>query len=184
MKKLHLGTMSFGFDSKDEVTHQLATAFNMYLLSLVSPLLVAHDFRPAYEHVVLAHFRHVSTTGAPLATRHPWTMRYVFTCARRCPLPCPLQQCHKRRRFRDPPSFLSGRSRYRSMDRIRRPYARILGSRIELMTPVGQTIAFEMRGLFPFTSESKRMRIVVREVQTQETTFLQKGADVVMAKIV
>jgi hypothetical protein len=27
MKKLHMGTMSFGFDSMDEVAHQLATAF-------------------------------------------------------------------------------------------------------------------------------------------------------------
>jgi len=27
MKKLHMGTMSYGFDSMDEVTHQLAMAF-------------------------------------------------------------------------------------------------------------------------------------------------------------
>ena len=27
MKKLHMGTMSYGFDSMDEVTHQLALAF-------------------------------------------------------------------------------------------------------------------------------------------------------------
>jgi phospholipid-translocating ATPase len=27
MKKLHMGTMSYGFDSMDEVSHQLAMAF-------------------------------------------------------------------------------------------------------------------------------------------------------------
>jgi len=27
MKKLHMGTMSYGFDSMDEVAHQLASAF-------------------------------------------------------------------------------------------------------------------------------------------------------------
>jgi hypothetical protein len=27
MKKLHLGTMSFGYDTMDEVIHQLNTAF-------------------------------------------------------------------------------------------------------------------------------------------------------------
>jgi phospholipid-translocating ATPase len=27
MKRLHMGTMSFGADTMDEVTHQLATAF-------------------------------------------------------------------------------------------------------------------------------------------------------------
>jgi len=28
MKKLHMGTMAYGFDSMDEVAHQLATAFD------------------------------------------------------------------------------------------------------------------------------------------------------------
>lgn len=29
MKKLHMGTMSYGFDSMDEVAHQLAVAFGL-----------------------------------------------------------------------------------------------------------------------------------------------------------
>jgi phospholipid-translocating ATPase len=29
MKKLHMGTMSYGFDSMDEVAHQLASAFGV-----------------------------------------------------------------------------------------------------------------------------------------------------------
>ena len=29
LKKLHLGTMSYGFDSMDEVSHQLALAFGV-----------------------------------------------------------------------------------------------------------------------------------------------------------
>jgi hypothetical protein len=29
MKKLHMGTMSYGFDSMDEVAHQLAIAFGV-----------------------------------------------------------------------------------------------------------------------------------------------------------
>ena len=41
-----------------------------------------------------------------------------------------------------------------------------------------------MLDIFPFTSESKRMGIVVRDSQSGEITFLQKGADVVMARIV
>lgn len=28
MKKLHMGTMSYGYDSMDEVAHQLSMAFN------------------------------------------------------------------------------------------------------------------------------------------------------------
>lgn len=57
-------------------------------------------------------------------------------------------------------------------------------TRIELQTPEGNHVEYEVLELFPFTSESKRMGIVVREVSSGEITFLQKGADVVMARIV
>jgi len=57
-------------------------------------------------------------------------------------------------------------------------------TKIELQTPQGTTIVFEVLELFPFTSESKRMGIVVRDMQSGEITFMQKGADVVMTKIV
>ena len=56
--------------------------------------------------------------------------------------------------------------------------------RIELQTPNGSRLKFDILDIFPFTSESKRMGIVVRDTQTGDITFLQKGADVVMAKIV
>ena len=57
-------------------------------------------------------------------------------------------------------------------------------TRITLRTPQNTDISFDVLELFPFTSESKRMGIVVRDCQSGEITFLQKGADVVMAKIV
>lgn len=57
-------------------------------------------------------------------------------------------------------------------------------TRIELQTPTGSRISFDVLEIFPFTSESKRMGIIVRDAQTGEVTFLQKGADVVMTKIV
>lgn len=55
---------------------------------------------------------------------------------------------------------------------------------ITLQTPEGTRLEYAVLDIFPFTSESKRMGIVVRETSTNEITFLQKGADVVMAKIV
>jgi phospholipid-translocating ATPase len=57
-------------------------------------------------------------------------------------------------------------------------------TRMELQTPVGARLVFDVLEIFPFTSESKRMGIVVRDQKNGEITFLQKGADVVMAKIV
>jgi phospholipid-translocating ATPase len=57
-------------------------------------------------------------------------------------------------------------------------------TRIKLRTPSGATLAYDVLEIFPFTSESKRMGIVVRDTASGELSFLQKGADVVMARIV
>jgi phospholipid-translocating ATPase len=55
---------------------------------------------------------------------------------------------------------------------------------MQLRTPSNTILSFEILELFPFTSESKRMGIVVRDRDSGEITFFQKGADVVMAPIV
>lgn len=57
-------------------------------------------------------------------------------------------------------------------------------TRMELQTPTGARLTYDILDIFPFTSESKRMGIVVRDAHTGEVLFLQKGADVVMARIV
>lgn len=51
---------------------------------------------------------------------------------------------------------------------------------ITLRTPSNTLLKFEILQLFPFTSESKRMSIIVRDTETGEITFYEKGADVVM----
>lgn len=43
---------------------------------------------------------------------------------------------------------------------------------------------FQILQIFPFTSETKRMGIILKDLQTGEITFYLKGADVVMATIV
>ena len=57
-------------------------------------------------------------------------------------------------------------------------------TRIELTGRSGQKLSFEVLEIFPFTSETKRMGIVIRETSTGEVTFYEKGADAVMARIV
>lgn len=57
-------------------------------------------------------------------------------------------------------------------------------TKMQLQTPEGTRMDFEILEIFPFTSESKRMGIVVRDVSSNDIFFLQKGADVVMTKIV
>ncbi|KAI1902011.1 hypothetical protein AGOR_G00040320 [Albula goreensis] len=55
---------------------------------------------------------------------------------------------------------------------------------MQLRTPAGQILTFNILQIFPFTSESKRMGIIVREETTGDITFYMKGADVVMGSIV
>ena len=43
---------------------------------------------------------------------------------------------------------------------------------------------FDILHVFPFTSETKRMGIIIRDCLTGEISFFMKGADVVMSKIV
>lgn len=45
-------------------------------------------------------------------------------------------------------------------------------------------LRFQILQMFPFTSESKRMGIIVRDLNSDEITFYLKGADVVMSSIV
>ena len=47
-----------------------------------------------------------------------------------------------------------------------------------------QSFTFDILAIFPFTSESKRMGIIVRDRKTGATAFVQKGADVIMSKLV
>lgn len=45
-------------------------------------------------------------------------------------------------------------------------------------------LKFQILQMFPFTSESKRMGIIVRDVNSGEITFYLKGADIIMSSIV
>lgn len=55
---------------------------------------------------------------------------------------------------------------------------------MKLKTPNGQIVSYTILQIFPFTSESKRMGIIVKDDKTNEILFYMKGADVVMASIV
>ncbi|KAH7927189.1 phospholipid-translocating P-type ATPase [Leucogyrophana mollusca] len=165
MKKLHMGTMSYGFDSMDEVAHQLATAFG----------------------ADQSHAKHGSiATGAQLATRG---RRDLSSRLRDVVLSLAL--CHNV----TPVSNDDGTITYQasSPDEVAIvKWTESVGltlvfrdrTRMELQAPSGMRLSYDVLDIFPFTSESKRMGIVVRETQTGEILFLQKGADVVMAKIV
>lgn len=58
------------------------------------------------------------------------------------------------------------------------------GSTLSLSSINNGMMRFQILQVFPFTSESKRMGIIVKDMNTGEITFYLKGADVVMAGIV
>lgn len=167
MKKLHMGTVSYGFDSMDEVAHQLAMAFG--------------------TSAEQAHMRRGSTTtGAQLATRGRRDMS-----SRVHDVVLSLALCHNVTPVTNDDSTVTYQAS--SPDEVAIvKWTESVGltltyrdrTRIELQTPSGVRITFDVLDIFPFTSESKRMGIIVRDAQSGEITFLQKGADVVMARIV
>lgn len=55
---------------------------------------------------------------------------------------------------------------------------------MQLRTPSGQILTYSVLQTFPFTSEGKRMGVIVRDESTAEITFYMKGADVAMSTIV
>lgn len=57
-------------------------------------------------------------------------------------------------------------------------------SHMKLRNPHGQNIKFDILQVFPFSSETKRMGIIVKDTQTNDILFLLKGADAVMSHII
>ncbi|KAG8982899.1 putative aminophospholipid-translocase, partial [Tulasnella sp. 427] len=167
MRKLHMGTMSYGYDSMDEVAHQLAIAFG------ASPEQSSKN-------------RTALLTGAQLASRGRRDMS-----SRVKDVVLSLALCHNV----TPVTNDDGTVTYQasSPDEVAIvQWTESVGltlvfrdrTRMDLQLPDGSTASFEILEIFPFTSESKRMGIVVRDKTSGEISFLQKGADVVMAKIV
>ncbi|PIL25785.1 transporter [Ganoderma sinense ZZ0214-1] len=167
MRKLHMGTVSYGYDSMDEVSHQLAMAFgsgneaghgrqNSLQTGVQLAMRGRRDMSSRVHDVVLSLALCHNVTPV---YNDDGTVTYQASSPDEVAIVKWTESVGLRLTFRD-------------------------RTRIELQTPTGARISFDVLDIFPFTSESKRMGIVVRDAQTGEITFLQKGADVVMAKIV
>ncbi|XP_065676053.1 probable phospholipid-transporting ATPase IIA [Hydra vulgaris] len=53
-----------------------------------------------------------------------------------------------------------------------------------LRSPLGDLLSYKVLQMFPFTSETKRMGIIIKDEQSNEIVFYMKGADVVMQSYV
>ncbi|KAH7333667.1 hypothetical protein B0J17DRAFT_133508 [Rhizoctonia solani] len=169
MRKLHMGTISYGADAMDEVAHQLVVAFGTE----------QSTGRTSKRQGSLV-------TGTQLAPRG---RRDISSRVRDVVLALAL--CHNV----TPVTNDDGTVTYQasSPDEVAIvKWTESVGltlisrtrTQIELQAPDGTTLVYSVLALFPFTSESKRMGIVVQSMDTHEIMFVQKGADTVMARLV
>ncbi len=178
LRKLHMGTMSYGWDSMDEVASQLATALQQHYSNSSNQPLMSPTKTTAPPTL--------TTAGAMLAGRGRRDMS-----SRVKDVVLALALCHNV----TPVVELDGTITYQASSPDEVAIVRWTESvglslvardrtSMSLRASDGSTLHFDILEVFPFTSESKRMGIVIRERGTGEITFYQKGADVVMAKIV
>ncbi|KAJ3415021.1 putative aminophospholipid-translocase [Chytridiales sp. JEL 0842] len=165
LKKLHMGTMSYGSDSMDEVRRQLSSAFD------------------ARNNADLLGFR--AKRGRDMSTR----VRDIVVA---------LAVCHNV----TPVISIDGNTTYQaaSPDEVAivkwtssvgltlhsRTLAQLtlLHTSVQTTSSSATTLTFRILHTFPFTSETKRMGIIVRDEFSNEIWFYVKGADGVMAQLV
>ncbi|WFD36197.1 P-type phospholipid transporter [Malassezia cuniculi] len=163
VKRLHMGTMTYGSDGMDEIRAQLESTFAETDKTL-SP----------------------SLSSRPRTTRHWRDMGH-----RLHDLIVALALCHNVTPIMDEDGTVSYQASSPdevALVRWTESVGLTLIARdqqtITLQTPTHGTLIYEVLEIFPFTSERKRMGIIVRERVTGEVTFYLKGADVVMSRIV
>ncbi|NWT60884.1 ATP9A ATPase, partial [Erythrocercus mccallii] len=175
-KRLHLGTVAYGLDSMDEVqshifsiyTQQPQEAPAVKGLSLATKVrrTMSSRVHEAVKAIALCHnvtpvYESNGVTDQAEAERHYEDSCRVYQAS--SPDEVALVQWTESVGL-----TLVGRDQ----------------SSVQLRSPGGHILNFTILQIFPFTYESKRMGIIVRDESTGEITFYMKGADVVMAGIV
>ena len=159
LKKLHMGTMSFGMDAMDEVRAALETVFSagagakadtkapahknrrdiaMRIRDIVEALALCHNVTPTSEGDSRVSYQASSPDEIALVQ---WTDRVGISLV------------------------------HRDLSTLR-------------LRVHGTTLEYDILHVFPFTSETKRMGIILRDHASGTITFYMKGADVTMARMV
>jgi len=166
-KKLHLGTAAYGTETFDEIRSLLVQAFTQ-----------------------------TSTTGTNSQTNQSSVGKMRRTLVTRIyEAAKAIALCHNVTPIHDPNQIVDTKINYQasSPDEIALvSWTESVGltlverytTTITLRTPHGSLMSFTVLQTFPFTSETKRMGIIVKDNQSGEITFYMKGADTVMSRIV
>ncbi|RXK40705.1 phospholipid-translocating ATPase [Tremella mesenterica] len=167
LKKLHMGTVVFGFDSMDEVANLLSTTFG----DDTGDTSAGGPRKGSYATGMTRGRRDMSSRVRDAVIA-------LATCHNVTPV------------INDDGSVTYQASSPDEVAIVRwtESVGLTLTSRdrtsMTLRSSSGHLFTFDILAVFPFTSESKRMGIIVRDRNTGHTMFVQKGADVIMSKLV
>ncbi|XP_076411732.1 putative phospholipid-transporting ATPase IIB isoform X29 [Peromyscus maniculatus bairdii] len=192
-KRLHLGTVSYGTDTMDEIQSHV---FNSYLQH---PVLKVHSQASGHNPSSAPLRRSQSSTPKvkkSVSSRIHEAVKAIALCHNVTPVYEARAGVTGETEFAEADQDFSDENRtYQASSpdevalvRWTESVGLTLVSRdlasMQLKTPSGQVLTYCILQMFPFTSESKRMGIIVRDESTAEITFYMKGADVAMSTIV
>uniref|UniRef100_A0A674GL15 Phospholipid-transporting ATPase n=1 Tax=Taeniopygia guttata TaxID=59729 RepID=A0A674GL15_TAEGU len=175
-KRLHLGTVAYGLDSMDEVQSHI---FSIYTQQAQEP--------PAVKGLSLA-----TKVRRSMSSRVHEAVKAIALCHNVTPVyesNGVTDQAEAERHYEDSCRVYQASSpdEVALVQWTESVGLTLVGrdqSSVQLRSPGGHILNFTILQIFPFTYESKRMGIIVRDESTGEITFYMKGADVVMAGIV
>ncbi|XP_012879818.1 PREDICTED: probable phospholipid-transporting ATPase IIA [Dipodomys ordii] len=175
-KRLHLGTVAYGLDSMDEVQSHV---FSVYTQQSQEP--PAQRGPAVATKVRRTMSSRVHEAVKAIALCHNVTPAYESNGA--------TDQAEAEKQYEDSCRVYQASSpdEVALVQWTESVGLTLVGrdqSSMQLRTPGDQILNFTILQIFPFTYESKRMGIIVRDESSGEITFYMKGADVVMAGIV
>uniref|UniRef100_A0A8C6X9Z2 Phospholipid-transporting ATPase n=1 Tax=Naja naja TaxID=35670 RepID=A0A8C6X9Z2_NAJNA len=140
-KRLHLGTVSYGTDTMDEIQNHIINSYSQVF--------------SFYSYFPYHNFMHSTLNNKIFSILYTVLCNNILTVA------------------------LVQWTESVGLTLVNRDL-----TSMQLKTPSGQILTYYILQIFPFTSESKRMGIIVRDESTGEIMFYMKGADVAMSSIV
>ncbi|KAJ9059424.1 putative aminophospholipid-translocase, variant 3 [Entomophthora muscae] len=173
MKKIHLGTMSYGIDTMDEVARLFSQS--------VSEASTSSEAESRASHLPISAGQ---TQGSQFKSRRDIKHR-VYDMIEA------LGVCHNV----TPVLEESGEVTYQASSPDEVAIVKFTASiglslatresqELTLNTATGQTIRYQILHTFPFNSVTKRMGIIVKDKKSGEHIFFLKGADSTMASLI
>ncbi|KAE9418680.1 hypothetical protein Angca_003206, partial [Angiostrongylus cantonensis] len=153
-KKIHLGTVAFNSDAFEEVAQHVVSAYSGRLARYI----FSAKLQMAVEAIALCHNVTPISEGGSVSYQAASPDEASFS------------------------NYFVALVKWAETVGVRLAQ-RDLHS-IQLQLNIGQTRQFQILHVFPFTSETKRMGIIVKDETTDEISLLMKGADTVMAGMV